>query len=891
MTNVLPALEQGVTAVTANKRLARTLLLAFNRTQLARGARAWRTPPVLAWHAWLEKLWAEAVHAGADAATHVLITPAQKVALWRSIAMENAIAPLPGDNASLAELAMDSWGRCQDWRVSDEDLDRSADSVETFTFARWAGEYRKRCAQLGLLDPDMLSATVAAGLQRGTIKSPGAIQVVGFVEWTPAQREIVRVLASLGCEIREEPVPRVSGRQVHTVACHDEVEELALAARWARLKREQESQASIAVIVPDLAARRSQVRRVFLDVFAPDWRSRPGDVTPVSFSLGPPLTAVGLVHAALLILRMLSGSLDYRDFGQLLRSPYLGGYRVERGARANLDLVCRERQGTQCRVADIAAGAGSDATPLLASCLQQINGIASSLPRAQPPSRWAATFEAALRACGWPGDRTLGSDEYQALMAWREQLSQLRSCDRISGELGCDSCLDLLSGTVGRVIFQPSGATAAVQVMGTLEAVGQQFDALWVCGLSSEAWPPASSPDPLLPLALQRRLQMPAASSAAARERAERLLRGIESSASEVVLSWPGFRGDEPVAPSPLIGQLPRIDAGLLRRWDGETQREALLRARRTELVVDDVPPALDPRRLPLRRGGVTLLERQSRCPARAFLEFRLGARELRAPVTGLDTATRGTMVHTILQRLFRRISDQQQLRQLDEGEQARILEELIRQDLAKLAVNAGPIVRALLNEERARLAALLSALLRLERERQPFRVIATEQVLADFDAPESLRALQLTLRIDRVDESADGRRLLIDYKTGRRLASLGEIHGDRLRSPQLPTYAVATACDAVAFLQVSRGSIGWRGVGQGEWGVDGILSAAELTKDPDQEWEALRAAWRRAVDRLAGEFLRGDFRVDRRHLEDALGQWAMATRIHELEDIDPGPR
>ncbi len=890
MKDVLPALAEGLLVVTANKRLARTLLLAFNRRQQAAGLRAWRRPAVLTWHAWIEQLCSESVLAGGSASGQALLTPAQMAAAWRRIVMDGSLAALPGSDAPVADLAMRTWRTCQEWRVSDEDLRVAADSSDALTFAAWAAEYRRTCARMGWLDAGMLPGTLATDLRRGLIRSPAAVRLVGFEEWTPLQREFLRVIASSGCDVREEPAPRVRGAQARTLACHDEIEELERAARWARLRRERDAHASVAVIVPDLAGRLPQVRRTFLDIFAPDWRLRPDDSMPVNFSLGRPLTSAGLVHAALLMLRALGGSLDYRDAGQLLRSPYLGGSGAESAARASLDLSFRERPGTQVRMADLALSADRNAMPLLAGRLQQFLGISSSLPRMQLPSRWAESFSAAIHALGWPGERTLGSDDFQAAVAWREQLDHMGACDRITGEIGRETALELLSNTTRQRVFQPSGDDAAVQVMGLLEAVGHQFDALWVCGLTSDNWPPASRPDPLLPISLQRRLHMPAASAPAVRERAERLLRWIESSAPEVILSWPEFRGDEPISQTPLVAHMPRLVPGMLPLWDRPTRHQALVRARQTEAVTDDVPPPLGPGRRPL-RGGIALLERQARCPARAFLEFRLGAREMRAPSAGLDAAARGSVTHAILQELFRRIPDQHHLQRLGDEQQGRLLDELISRELGVFATSGDPFVRALAREERARLKILLSELLQLERERRPFRVIGTEQVLTGFRAPASVRSLHLTLRIDRIDESEDGRRLVIDYKTGRQLASPGDLRGPRPHSPQLPIYALATESDAVAFLHVSRGRMAWLGVGTGGWGIDGILSPDKLTKVPEEDWNTLTNSWWTAIDRLAAEFLGGDFRVDRWNLDEARGQWAMAIRVHELADMDPGAR
>ena len=61
-------------------------------------------------------------------------------------------------------------------------------------------------------------------------------------------------------------------------------------------------------------------------------------------------------------------------------------------------------------------------------------------------------------------------------------------------------------------------------------------------------------------------------------------------------------------------------------------------------------------------------------------------------------------------------------------------------------------------------------------------------------------------------------------------------------------------------------------------------LTAAELAGN-HAGWDGLRAEWQSALERLAQEILAGDFRIDRWHRREAEGQWAMATRVHELPD------
>ena len=84
--------------------------------------------------------------------------------------------------------------------------------------------------------------------------------------------------------------------------------------------------------------------------------------------------------------------------------------------------------------------------------------------------------------------------------------------------------------------------------------------------------------------------------------------------------------------------------------------------------------------------------------------------------------------------------------------------------------------------------------LLHIERQREPFRIYRAEEK-ESFE----LSGLNISIKPDRVDELADGSRLLIDYKTSAHYKPSdwfdSETH--RPRSPQLPTYALAHSAQA----------------------------------------------------------------------------------------------
>lgn len=386
-------------------------------------------------------------------------------------------------------------------------------------------------------------------------------------------------------------------------------------------------------------------------------------------------------------------------------------------------------------------------------------------------------------------------------------------------------------------LFQPESTDAPVQVLGLLESVGLEFDALWVCGLTDDAWPLRSRPNPFLPLGLQRMAGIPESSAEGSLELDRRLTAGWRGAAQEVVFSWPRRIEDRDLAPSPLIlsveEKAPAVPA--YASW-----RDLIFAARRVEALDDAQAPPVAARAF---GGGTRVLTDQSACPFRAFARWRLGAQRLESPEKGPDALERGTLLHALMAGIWR---EAKTLAGLNESVIARS---------AKAAVAELSLEGRFAELEVQRLVKLANDWLVIERERAPFEVVHVEQ-------KRSLRVagLEFSGRIDRMDRLTEGEmrgtHVLIDYKTGSRVTSK-DWEGPRPDDPQLPIYAV-TAEEEVSALAFAK-------LRAGELKFSGFSRARDQLPDLKQakSWDGLVDGWKSDLESLAGGFASGEAAVD----------------------------
>jgi ATP-dependent helicase/nuclease subunit B len=851
------AVEAGATVITASRRLARVLVRNFHLQQKERGRSIWKRPDILPLDAFLDRIWHEWLWRGANGDAAVLLDPFQEQVVWEQIIRESPAGDSLLQIPETARQVIHAWQLVQTYRLP---VDGSFEASEDWAaFAEWSRSFRRRCQAQHWLERARLSDVLAPRIASGELPRPGALYIAGFDDLTPQQAAFLDALGERQ-EVETADVPSQPERR----KLRDASEEIRSAARWARHWLEREPEAQIGIIVPDLTRLRPKVERIFREVLDPAGHT--GDEErSFHLSLGPPLSEYPMVRAALVMLEFGLDRLVLPQAGLLLRSPFLGGAEAKWNQRALLDAKLRKKGLWDTSLSNLRDAAAS--CPQLQRVLRRFEKELEKLPDPQRASEWSRDFSRLLEALGWPGDRPLSSREFQTREAWQNLFSRLAALDLATPPLNFAQALDRLRELADATVFQIENEGAPVQIMGLLEASGLRFDHLWIMGLHDEALPAAASPNPFLPISLQRDHKLPHSSAERELEFATRLMERLLVSAPDVVFSYPETEGDRLLAPSPLIagGQWLTVDeeAGG-DRWIGRIRATAEFE----EMVDEAAPPMLENG---AHSGGSSLFKDMAACPFRAFAKHRLGARPLEESDLGLSYRDRGASVHKALQFLWAEI-----------GSHARLMELALRELQALVARHVEAGVECLgpgigRNLERRRLEKLLAEWLEIEKSRSEFAVRKSEE-----DRSVTIGGLQVRIRADRIDELPDGRVIILDYKTGEIKTRGWE--GDRPDEPQLPLYCATSdqPVGGAAFALIRTGELGFRGLTNPN---AALPEMKEMKISSPLPWEQQVAAWRQVLERLAEDFCAGLAEVDpKQGACDNCGLRALC-RIREFEN------
>jgi probable DNA repair protein len=864
-------LDRSGVILTANARAARALHLRYAENRQAEQAIAWPTPQILDLHSWLTEQWQSLLLTGTE--DRLLLNDLQERSLWErlitpAIAGFSLIEP-----ARLAALAQDAYSLLAAYgslgRLNNA-IWMAEPAAEPEVFRQWARSFQQECARHRWMPRCELTEAVTHALRFGTLTPPQEIGWLGFDRTTPAEQALQASLEARSAKQQtltwkiEKHIPPT----LH--AAQSEQDETAACAAWARMRLDADPGARIGILMPDLASRRAQLERSLYTLMSPQQfpiTAGAAPVLPFEFSLGQSLAQVPLVHAALLLLRWLRQPLTQQEISWLLLSSTLGAAHGD-GARDALAHLDRKLRNARCAPPEMTLEAllrnpQQGGAPAASALHHDLTAMQQQHRRASRPAmngEWIRRIANLLHLARWGEPSSASSLLFQAREAWNRMLDNVASLDFAHRPLAFHDVLATLERTAQETIFAPESEDAPVQVMGAYASAGQSFDAVWFLGATDTGWPASGRPNPLLPVALQRELGMPHASTADNAALAHRAMERIAGSCGELVYSYARISEDAVQRPSSLVSSFAPASTESAIEMPHTIQIETVA----LETVADDawVPLA----HTGVAHGGQSALKDQANCPFQSFVLHRLGVREISIAGRGLSPGDRGNLIHRIMQTVWSldigghgHLSGHEDLRKATHAETLRPL--VAGHTAAAIrwlnAEHGDPWQRAYLKAEEERAIDLVMDWLDLESARQPFQIATVEEKTTI-----QVGDLSLRVRADRIDRVAGGE-LLIDYKTGE--VSTASWEGPRPEQPQLPLYAAfggANNLIGAVFAQVRPSKMAFKGrVDDARANLSENLNAKQLIAEPYTE--SLVEEWRGTLVSLAESFVRGEAQVD----------------------------
>lgn len=707
----------------------------------------------------------------------------------------------------------------QAWQLSIEYLDKewledSFLSPEVQLFRNVSERYQQRLQQHQWLDSAQLMQKSLAQLQQLISEQPSAIQGLlpsqihlhGFDDFSPNMHRWLTLMQQAGAQIEQEQIAENNiAQNAQLYAAQDMKDEVQQAVLWAwqQVKNQQDSdqRLKIAIIAPEMQQYKQLLQSTLDDLLTAQGAQQPdvlGNANKLyNLSLGQPLNQVPLVENALLCLQLFlqpHKTCRFSDWSRWLISPYTQG-----------DLIKRHQADMQLR----RLGWAQISLPsLLNQCVDYLEDEERLLPLILPTgllqaleqqaqfklaaklsqAQFIEACETTLQQIGWPGSRTLSSSEYQQQQALLNAINQFAALQGLAQEQSVSQWLNLLQRYIAEQLHQPQTlGEPPIQIMGMLEAGGQEFDALWVLGLSDQAWPRAANPNPFIPMHLQREHKLPRADGQRELLYAQQINKRLQTCTSNLCLSYPRFSGEAELLPSPLLQDFDAADftaqayQGMAQQLfvqavagagDNKTSDNQLL-----EWQVDAQGPELEiGSKAP---GGSGILGAQSKCPLMAFLDYRLGAKYgLQVIDETLQSTNQGQLLHRVLELLWQRLGNQAALLLLSDEELDDLLNQKIEEAFAEVANTLNETLLAL---EKTRIKTLCLQWLALEKTRSSFTNVGTENAVEI-----ELAGIKFSVVVDRIDQ-VDGQAVILDYKTGK--ASINDLLKTPLQAPQLAVY------------------------------------------------------------------------------------------------------
>ena len=852
LASIYPALEKADIIVTPTKRLARFVESYWYKHQ---HGSVFIRKPVESLEAWLYQLWQQISLQCDD--PPVLLNLMQQHHYWFQCLNDYSPVALLNQQNTLKNL-LQAWRLINEWSLSYAKIKQHAFNQDQQLLVQIIEDFQTWCNKNNYLDQQQLPPWIKQHLTPSIVETQPNLVLLdfNFTTLAPIYQQLLQTFQDGGgnliCYKRDS-----SPSHCHYCEFSDYQQETQHALQWLKQQVDSNPQGRFLWIVPELKSQRNQLVSYLRQTF--------GNDEQYAFNIGgyQPLADINLIQIALQIIQLKQNSIERSLIETLLNSPYLdqqinfpGKFALFRQAiTSQLPPQIKQQQWQNYLLHQ---------SGFISELFYQLS--VKNLPQQAQPYEWAAYFHELTQLMGWPGVRPLNSAEYQALNNWHQVLDELCQLNNIANEpWSLEYAQKWLNYIAQQTPYQPqSPNTIQIDCLEPMEAVGLQYDAVWVMNAHQLAWPQPSHMNPFLPFTIQRQYDLPHAQVDREQRFYEVLIHQILALSDTIQLSYARYQANDyqcHLSPlwlkhKPLYYQPITLD------------NQSALPKGFLETIWDNVaPPVTEPQSI---KGGSALLQAQAQCPFKAWASYRLNAKELDVKGYLISAKDKGIILHRALEHLWQHWEDQQQLQATSQHQLENIIELALQQASYPFTKQ---LPERLLKAELDRLHQLISKWLDYEQHYRPFFTVKSLEKQTQL----TISQLPISLKIDRIDQDINGKQMLIDYKS--RAPSPNYWLGERPEEPQMPLYALSQSANqqisGIAYAEISAQNIRLKG-----WSNQTLPHC----KAPPDEWSELYKQWNKHLQNLSQQFLQGKAHLDPKRGETTCSQCHLTMFCRRLD-------
>ena len=741
---------------------------------------------------------------------------------------------------NLSETAIQANRLIDQFNIGENTLKSEERSEEHTFFNAWRLIFKKYCSDKNVITFNNLLKITEEHIKNGDISIEHPLHFVNFEFIAPIEESFIEACKTqVDIEFfkASQTTPYIESR----VFLNEEHECMQI-VEWC--KTQIENNKKILIVTPQLDQIIDRLTSMLDKTFHPETftPSLSQEKRIYQFSLNTPLFHLSMVYLNFKLIEVaargtskineLKNILSHSGWSEskeLCRRYRLINY-LERKRRGNISI--KDLIEMSELIEDL-----NDEIPYLKTHLNQIYASHHEWRIKRNPSGWIKAFDMYLKNIQSSLLNPKDAFEESIYEVWNKTSETIASLDNLMGEISIQEMLDVLQYYLKKTTHQHQHqGNFKIDILGFHESVYEKYDATWIMNLNEHHWPIPHQYNPFIPIKIQHDRHI--STHEKRHLNASKILDKFIHTSPFVTLSYAKKMGEEEIFPSPTLYSF--VSSKLLEDTNFKYKKNKLNHDV-IEYIEDNTSNKIEVQKTV--KSGIKLLEAQSICPAWAFYEFRLGAKQIEdEDEENLTTRLRGNLFHKTLEEFWTEYKSSSLVSALNEKELSKKIQEITHKNISVEKKNYPRILSEFFNIEEMRLISYLEKWIRHELKRGDFEVKETEK-----NIPIHLGCLNFNIKIDRIDE-VNQNNIVIDYKSGT-TKTLNEWFLNAYGELQMPFYALFASnkpIDAIAIGVINAAKPQWIGIGRDKDLLQGIKDS---TATQYQSWDDLIGFWKCRID------------------------------------------